>query len=53
MKLISFFFVAALLASCETPPTPEQVNAWANVGHTVIHGALQDAKDVQSTTKNW
>ena len=44
---------AVSLVSCETPPTPEQVNAWANVGHTVIHGALQDAKDVQSTTKNW
>lgn len=52
MRLLIFIGVLGL-ASCQTPPTPEQVQAWANVGHAVVHNGLQDAKDVQSTTKNW
>ncbi len=49
----AFLIPLLFLAACSTPPTPDQVNAWAEVGHTVVHGALQDAVDVHSSTKGW
>ncbi len=41
----------ALLGCTGTPPTPEQVNAYANAAHTAIHGAVQDYKEVSPLIK--
>lgn len=32
--------------------TPEQAQAYANAGHTLVHGALIDAKDASSVYRN-
>lgn len=43
--------VLFIFNGCVTAPTPEQVQAWANVGHTVVHNGLIDAKDVMTVVQ--
>jgi hypothetical protein len=47
---IGFLF---LFAGCTGQPwTPEQAQGYANAAHTVIHGALTDAKDASNVYNN-
>ncbi len=46
MKLILLLTTLSVLG-CTTQPTPEQVNAYAAAAHTVVHGAVQDYKQVK------
>ncbi len=44
--------ISLMLYGCAgTSPTPEQVNAYANAAHTVVHGAVQDAKEIRPLIK--
>lgn len=33
--------------------SPAQIRAYSNAAHTAIHNGLQDAKDIQSVTRDW
>ncbi len=46
LAILAVIILGAALLGCQTAPTPEQVNAYANAAHTVVHGAVQDYKQV-------
>lgn len=50
LLVLAICFVA--LTGCKNPPTPAEAQAYAEAGHTLVHGALIDAKDASSVYRN-
>ena len=47
LAFLAVIILGAALLGCQTPPTPEQVNAYANAAHTAIHVGIGDYKEIK------
>ncbi len=50
LAILAVIILGAALLGCQTLPTAEQVNAYANATHTAIHGGISDYKEIKKVS---